>query len=594
MAITFGFYNSMNGDRKYDAVQLSSIFDGVIRDGVFQSIGEYLVTKPGTGMQVLVSPGKAWFDHTWTINDSIYPLEIEEADITLKRYDAVVLETDANKTVRQNSIFIVKGTPATDPSKPNIISEGSRHQHPLAYILVKPRATNIEAEDIEIMVGKSECPFVTSILESVSIDELFSKWESEFQKWFDNLQMQMEGDVATNLQKQIDEINRTTASEATKNIYGLTSENTPDDVFQEIFSLGDIKVTTRNDLGDHWLLCNGATFSPSEYPELAKKCTQQAIDWKEVSINLPNSGYDIDGYCYCNGYWFLGQLTNDWAFYYSSNFNGPWRKATLATKDFAPPQKVFFLDGKYFGWSKNEYISYASSPKGPWTKCPTISIDGSTFGREWTDAAVASSRMFLLCQNYDTNENKVLWSDDPISGDWHQIDFRWPSGAFFEASGTEAIITAAAEYPVNTAGYTTNLNSESPSFTKQSFMSAGKTSKGWLAGWKDISLYKKLPISESVLVQNTTVKGRVIEVGDFFVVSSQNSKIKVIDKNTFADYGDITVGSKSGVYAITDGDRVVRLSNNRGKAYTALKSELTLAKLPTISVSNAYCYIRGK
>ena len=108
MAITYGFYNSMNGDRKYDAIQMSSIFDGVIRDGVFQSIGGYLATKPGTGMQVIVSPGKAWFDHTWTVNDADLPLEIAQSDLTLSRYDAVILETDATKSVRENSIKVLK------------------------------------------------------------------------------------------------------------------------------------------------------------------------------------------------------------------------------------------------------------------------------------------------------------------------------------------------------------------------------------------------------------------------------------------------------------------------------------------------------
>lgn len=206
MAITYGFYNSMNGDRKYDAVQLSSIFDGVIRDGVFQSIGGYLATKPGTGMQVLVSPGKAWFDHTWTVNDALYPLDIGKSDLTLKRYDAVVLETDSSQPVRKNSIKIVPGTPSTDPKKPSMVSEESQHQHALAYILVNPGATEIQEKDIEIVVGKDECPFVTSILESVSIEALLAKWEGEFQAWFDELQSQMEGDVATNLQNQINEL----------------------------------------------------------------------------------------------------------------------------------------------------------------------------------------------------------------------------------------------------------------------------------------------------------------------------------------------------------------------------------------------------
>ena len=31
MAVTYGFYNSVSGDRKYDTQQMASIFDGVIQ-----------------------------------------------------------------------------------------------------------------------------------------------------------------------------------------------------------------------------------------------------------------------------------------------------------------------------------------------------------------------------------------------------------------------------------------------------------------------------------------------------------------------------------------------------------------------------------
>ena len=39
MSVTYGFYNSINGDRKYNALEMSSIFDGIIVDGVYMSIG---------------------------------------------------------------------------------------------------------------------------------------------------------------------------------------------------------------------------------------------------------------------------------------------------------------------------------------------------------------------------------------------------------------------------------------------------------------------------------------------------------------------------------------------------------------------------
>ena len=56
MALTSGFYNSINGDRTYNAEQMSSIFDGIINDGVFASIGKVF--------QVKVSQEKSFYQVT--------------------------------------------------------------------------------------------------------------------------------------------------------------------------------------------------------------------------------------------------------------------------------------------------------------------------------------------------------------------------------------------------------------------------------------------------------------------------------------------------------------------------------------------------
>ena len=70
MAFSYGFYNSLNGDRKYDSEDLSRMFDGIIYDGVIGAVGDTFAVKAGTGNTVNVSSGRAWFNHTWTYNDA--------------------------------------------------------------------------------------------------------------------------------------------------------------------------------------------------------------------------------------------------------------------------------------------------------------------------------------------------------------------------------------------------------------------------------------------------------------------------------------------------------------------------------------------
>lgn len=204
MAFTYGFYNALDHDRKYNAEQISRIFDTLLNDGVFSHVEGIYGTVAGEGLQVIVKPGLAWFDHTWNQNDSSMPLSLVPADVTLTRYDAVVLEV--NSADRTNSIKIVTGTAAVSPSKPTLANTETLHQHALAYVKVAGGATSIKASDIEIVVGTNACPFVTGILSTASIEVLFQAWQEDFDIWFDNLQAQMEGDVAANLQRQIDEL----------------------------------------------------------------------------------------------------------------------------------------------------------------------------------------------------------------------------------------------------------------------------------------------------------------------------------------------------------------------------------------------------
>lgn len=183
MSVTCGFYNSLNGDRKYDAAQMSSIFDGLIVDGVFASIGTAFAVKAAGGLTVNVGIGKAWFDHTWTVNDSILPMTAPEAEVLLDRIDAVVLEVNAMESVRDNTIKFVTGTPSSAPVRPTLKNEGNVHQYPLAYIYRKYGTSVVTQADITPMVGTESTPFVTAILQTISLDELLGKWQDELDQF---------------------------------------------------------------------------------------------------------------------------------------------------------------------------------------------------------------------------------------------------------------------------------------------------------------------------------------------------------------------------------------------------------------------------
>lgn len=199
MSISYGFYNSVNHDRRYNANQMASIFDGVITDGVYHSIGDAFSVTPGTGMNVNVAPGRAWFDHTWTSNDSILVVELTAAHQVYDRIDAIVLRVDGDK--RTNSIVAKAGAASNAPVKPTMTNDDDKkiHEHPLAYVRVNHGTTDIKPANIQFVVGTSECPFVAGVQNGVDIDALVANWKLEFDILFAKLEDQISQAVSGTL-----------------------------------------------------------------------------------------------------------------------------------------------------------------------------------------------------------------------------------------------------------------------------------------------------------------------------------------------------------------------------------------------------------
>lgn len=173
MAVTSGFFNAeYDGnvpDRAYNAEQFGELFDGVMNDGVFGSVGDALEVSAGSGMSVRVAPGRAWFNHVWVKNSNVLTLEISSSSAALDRYDAIILDINKDISVRAGDIKVVTGVAASNPAKPTMIHTASRNQYPLAYILVRAGSTSIAASDIEDARGTTECPFASGILSGISI-----------------------------------------------------------------------------------------------------------------------------------------------------------------------------------------------------------------------------------------------------------------------------------------------------------------------------------------------------------------------------------------------------------------------------------------
>lgn len=185
MAVTSGFFNSKNGDRRYSAEEMSAIFDGVINDGVFANIGTaFKVTADGTTNIAKVGIGRCWFNSTWLLNDAILPLTMPDSDVLYDRIDAIIIEINHSDYVRAGSIKVVKGKAAQSPQKPTLINVESINQYAIAYVRVPAGSTTIGQQDITNNVGTSTCPYVTGILQVQNIDNIVAQWEAQWKVWY--------------------------------------------------------------------------------------------------------------------------------------------------------------------------------------------------------------------------------------------------------------------------------------------------------------------------------------------------------------------------------------------------------------------------
>lgn len=145
MAVTYGFFNSVNGDRKYNAEQMSEYFRGIINEGVYQHLDGGLAVTAGTGLAVNVAAGRAIIQDRWIQNSAAMSLTIAAASETYARKDAVVIRL--NWSSRSISIAVKTGTPAASPVAPSMTRNSTTYEMALAYVNVSANATSVTVTD---------------------------------------------------------------------------------------------------------------------------------------------------------------------------------------------------------------------------------------------------------------------------------------------------------------------------------------------------------------------------------------------------------------------------------------------------------------
>jgi len=181
LAIRSGFFNSVNGDRRYDAAFFAEYFATFIGDGVFPNPSTGLQLVESAGMQTILKVGKGWIKGYYVINDSDYIIKHDNADGVLKRIDRVVMRLNFLK--RQIEIVLKKGSQASSPTAPAVQRDAEAYELVLADVLINAGATKITQANItDQRLNKSLCGIVHGVVDQVDTTSIFNQYQS----WFNN------------------------------------------------------------------------------------------------------------------------------------------------------------------------------------------------------------------------------------------------------------------------------------------------------------------------------------------------------------------------------------------------------------------------
>ena len=201
MAQKYGFFNSVNNDRVYDASDVAGFLKKFFTNGVFNNS---LGVSANDNMTVSVAVGNANINGYSYENTETLVLDIDESDSELGRIDSVICRLDL--TNRQITTMILEGSYSSDPSQPSITRTGTIYDLRLANISVAACATRITTDLITDTRFGSDSGNVTQAVLELSTDEIFKQYEAWFTEWFANLEDQLDDNQAGHLQNEINDI----------------------------------------------------------------------------------------------------------------------------------------------------------------------------------------------------------------------------------------------------------------------------------------------------------------------------------------------------------------------------------------------------
>lgn len=282
--VTYDTHGEPEYDRAISSQPLKNLIHRLFSDGILPDISTNLQVVAGeSGMTVNVKVGFCIIQGGLKLEENERTLSIQAADSNYSRIDSVIMRWNDNVDYRECDLYVIQGTAAANPVRPELTREGGIYELGLADILIPAQSTTISNERItDTRYESARCGVISSISEFdttfiynqvqsdlatfqsgaesdfttwatnqqsayeewiFNAESAFGNWENDekeaFLEWFATLQDILDENVAGHLQNEIDGLdNRLTTVEGT--IGGYDSQ---------ISGLGDRMTAVEGDVG---------------------------------------------------------------------------------------------------------------------------------------------------------------------------------------------------------------------------------------------------------------------------------------------------------------------------------------------------------
>ena len=241
------FFNSVSHDRRYSAEDWAAYFASFIRNGTFASPPNSLQVIANSGMGITVKAGSGFINGYYYQNTTDLVKTVAVADGVFDRIDRVVLRWSLIN--RNITVQMLQGNVAQIPAAPALTRNAEVYELALADIFVAAGSTSVQQSRITDRRGDSGlCGIVTSAIQQIDLTSFmaqFEAWmeesEAEFEAWFASVQNQLSGDIAGNLQNQINALKYLTFENVSVTVSAFVSNSTyPDYPFRAAIALNGV------------------------------------------------------------------------------------------------------------------------------------------------------------------------------------------------------------------------------------------------------------------------------------------------------------------------------------------------------------------